>query len=411
MARRTKRGGGCLRAFLIWLALMGMLIVTAVVIIYLGLPQKWIREWGEKHNPIPFQTNSIREEEVAKKYFYEMLNEEERVTYQEILQGIREYNTEIYLRETNADVIQKVVSYIMYDTPEIFWYDGSSTITSYEEGLFSEAYAILAVTYSGTPEEIEVQKQEIETVVLECLALAPESDEYEKIKYVYDYIVNTVTYDLEAPNSQNIYSVFVGKSSVCAGYSKAFQYLMERMDIFATYVVGKTNEGREESRLGHAWNLVRCDGEYYYVDVTWGDPLFETGEDEESKIIEGVHYDYMLCTGEELFRTHQLGEGIVMPECTATQNNYYRRNNMYYDAVDEQIFLQVLQSSLAEKSAPVTFKFSDEAVFAEGSARIVDELIEVAARSYMNTQNLSELYYYHQTDETQHKVVIEWGYE
>ena len=409
--RRRQKRGGCLKAILICLASIIVICTAALILIYQGIPQRWAGELGKKYNPVPFQANSFREEDVAKKYFYELLTPEEQRTYQEILQGIREYNTEIYVRETNIDVISKVVEYIMYDTPEIFWYDGSSTIMSYEEGLFEEAHAIVKTEYSGTPEEIEIQKQEIEAVVAECLRLAPEAGDYERIKYVYDYIVDTVEYDLEAPNNQNIYSVFVGKRSVCAGYSRAFQYLMERMDIFATYVVGKTNQGREESMLGHAWNLVRCDGEYYYVDVTWGDPLFEVIEGEEGRIIGGTSYDYLLCTGEELFRTHQLREGIIMPEPVATQCNYYRRNNMYYEEVDSELFLTVLHNALAEQSNPVIFKFSNEAVFAEGSAKIVDELIEIAARQHMDRNDLRELYYYHQANEAQYKLVIEWVYE
>ena len=38
-----------------------------------------------------------------------------------------------------------------------------------------------------------------------------------KIRYVYEYLVNTVDYDENAPDNQNIYSALVGKSSVCAG--------------------------------------------------------------------------------------------------------------------------------------------------------------------------------------------------
>jgi len=415
-ARRKRKGKGCLTAIVIWLIFMTVLGILAAIMLHQGIPQRWAQELGKKHSPIPFQASNISAEEVEKKYFYEMLTESEKVTYQEILQGIREYNTEIYIRETDLESIQKTIRYIMYDTPDIFWYDGSSTLITYEESFFGEAHTIVEVQYSASVEEIERQKQEIEAVVAECLRLAPEGGEYEKIKYVYDYIVDTVEYDLEAPNNQNIYSVFVGKRSVCAGYAKAFQYLMERMDIFATYVVGTTNTGPEESMMGHAWNLVHCDGEYYYVDVTWGDPLFEVTEsemsaDEARKIMDATSYDYMLCTSEELFRTHQLGEGIIMPECVATINNYYRRNNMHYDEVDEQLFLQVLQNALATRSNPVVFKFSDEAVFMEAKTCIMEELVEIAARNHMSTHDLRELYYYHQVNDNQYKLVIEWVYE
>ena len=85
-----------------------------------------------------------------------------------------------------------------------------------------------------------------------------------KILYVYEKIVDEVDYDESAPDNQNIYSIFVNRQSVCAGYSKATQYLLEQLGVFCTYVTGKTTEGGN-----HAWNLVKCNGDYYYVDTTW----------------------------------------------------------------------------------------------------------------------------------------------
>ena len=87
--------------------------------------------------------------------------------------------------------------------------------------------------------------------------LDADADEYQKILYVYERIVDEVDYDESAPDNQNIYSIFVNRQSVCAGYSKATQYLLEQLGVFCTYVTGKTTEGGN-----HAWNLVKCNGDY-----------------------------------------------------------------------------------------------------------------------------------------------------
>ena len=102
------------------------------------------------------------------------------------------------------------------------------------------------------------------------------ASEYDKIKYIFEYLVNTVDYNMEAPDNQNIYSALAGKASVCAGHSRAAQYLLQQTGIECIYVTG-TIPGQG----AHAWNIVKCGGQYYQMDVTFGDPVFletESGE-------------------------------------------------------------------------------------------------------------------------------------
>ncbi|MBQ7706391.1 MAG: hypothetical protein IJT72_01270 [Lachnospiraceae bacterium] len=61
--------------------------------------------------------------------------------------------------------------------------------------------------------------------------------------------------------SQTAYSMIMLGKTVCAGYSKAFQMLMNSCGILT---VGVTSEN-------HAWNKVRLAGIWYNVDVTWDD--------------------------------------------------------------------------------------------------------------------------------------------
>ncbi len=52
---------------------------------------------------------------------------------------------------------------------------------------------------------------------------------------------------------------------MCVGYAQAFCKIAEKAGI-KTYVVSS-------EKLQHAWNMVNINGEYYFVDCTWDDPV------------------------------------------------------------------------------------------------------------------------------------------
>ena len=55
-----------------------------------------------------------------------------------------------------------------------------------------------------------------------------------------------------APDNQNIYSALVGKRTVCAGYARSAQYLLQKMGMECIYVTGTCANGE-----AHAWNQVK----------------------------------------------------------------------------------------------------------------------------------------------------------
>ena len=217
---------------------------------------------SNKKQDIPYQKVSITEEENTEKYYYQQLPTEQRQVYQEILEGVRNHTEEIYVHNADVDETNQIFQKLMKDQPDIFWCDGTATATTYKG---TESYTVLKPKYFYTAEESQKMQTAIMQAAEKWLAdLDADADDYHKILYVYEKIVDEVEYDESAPDNQNIYSVFVNQKSVCAGYSKATQYLLERLGVFCTYVTGKTTEGGN-----HAWNLVKCNGDYYYVDTTW----------------------------------------------------------------------------------------------------------------------------------------------
>ena len=363
-----------------------------------------------KSRDIPYQKIEIKETSLENKFYYQQLtSDEERQIYQELLQGIQENTEDIYLHCTDANKANTIFQNILDDYPEIFWCNGNATSTSYSESMLKEAYVLFNPKYIYNREEIEAKKQEIDASMQECFSnITADASEYEKIKYVYEYLINTVEYDESAPDNQNIYSALVGKSSVCAGYARSTQYLLEKMGIFCTYVTGTTVDfsGKTED---HAWNIVKCNGKYYFLDTTWGDPIYQ--QDEGEDIPHAMTYDYLCCSKEELFRTHTLDEGYEYPECVSEDLNYYRLNGMFYEDFKRESILQAMYRSVGDKSAYTVFKFAGDAVYQEARDVIANELVKYGAEYLGKLYGLSEIRYSYEENPNLNKLTIYWEYE
>lgn len=105
----------------------------------------------------------------------------------------------------------------------------------------------------------------------------------EKVKAVHDWLVKNVAYDYDNYVKRTIPSssygiagpILYGKS-VCQGYAESFAYFMDVLGIECEMVTGTANNGNG-IWAGHAWNKVKLDGNWLYLDATWDDPLPDRG--------------------------------------------------------------------------------------------------------------------------------------
>lgn len=93
--------------------------------------------------------------------------------------------------------------------------------------------------------------------------------DYEKIKYMHDFICQSITYDdatlNNLANERSAYDGLVEGRTVCCGYTLAFQRFMEQEGIPSYIMCGDSPEGP------HAWNVVYLDNQWYHLDATWDD--------------------------------------------------------------------------------------------------------------------------------------------
>ena len=205
---------------------------------------------------------TISEADLQDCYAYQMLSEDEKVLYTEIVDALLSFQQDVPLSSCDKTEISRVFQCVLNDHPEIFYVDGYK----YTEYMLGKTLRKITFTgaYRFSREEVEEKQQLIDNYVNQCLAGMPENaDEYTKVKYIYEYVIHHTEYDASVEDRQNICSAFIEGKSVCQGYAKATQYLLERAGIFATLVIGRVSDGES-----HAWNLVRVDGEYYYVDLS-----------------------------------------------------------------------------------------------------------------------------------------------
>ncbi|WP_026655173.1 MULTISPECIES: transglutaminase domain-containing protein [unclassified Butyrivibrio] len=275
-------------------------------------------------------------------YAYSRLSDAGKTLYVELLQIINKEANEIFVSTRDPNAIQLAFDYLMMDHPEIFWVNGYRYVKHFTNNGGIDKLAFTGV-YTYDLNEVANRQAKMQGYIDTCLAGAPSTeDEYFVVKYIYDYLIANTEYDLRAPDNQNICSVFLNGKTVCSGYARASQYLLNKLGIKCTYVTGMADNGSGSPGL-HAWNLVRCNGDYYYMDTTWGDTGI-TSRDGRPRI----NYDYLCATEAAMSVNHKLSDRIDYPDCTSTKDSYYVRENRYMESPNltqvEEIFAQEYES-------------------------------------------------------------------
>ena len=181
------------------------------------------------------------------------------------------------------------------DHPEVFWLDGtfatsysnsytfnsSKTIYNYDLKVYfiikSSDYSMFISDYN-TSSKIYSGITKFNTTVNSIMSGAP-SDRVKAVTYFNDTLTKRNEYNTRSDLStapavaHRSISALTGATGVngpvCEGYSRAFKVLCDKAGIPCFLVSGVANGG------GHMWNAAQVDGSWYYLDVTWNDPVLE----------------------------------------------------------------------------------------------------------------------------------------
>ncbi len=329
----------------------------------------------------PTASDPAEREEFPLRYGYTQLSEAERALYIRIKKAVFNFDPWISADGNGEDIFKKVFITFTGDYPECFWLSGDWTISGYETG-GERYYTKFTPNFRYTRTEAAVIKEKLEKIVAEFLAgIDPDASDYEKMLAVYDYVAVSAEYDTVSARkisnnkidestdlSGTIEGYFINRLAVCAGFSRATQLLLHRLGIECAYVTGTAAGG------SHSWNLVKLDGEYYYIDTTWASPHSSGGT--------GVNYNYFCMTTDDLLLDHTPDKELSLPECGATAFNYYVYNDLTADEYNKERLAEIFNFSVGRGLSSATVKFTSRAAYDEAQKRLFTdgEIFEVLDR-------------------------------
>lgn len=321
-------------------------------------PYKFLSEYQNN-----WQYQSLSEEEkIGYGYLYTAIkdaeNQESTISYTNeekkatLLPGVRVPFTNLSLTQER---LTAVLEAFLRDNPQFFYISRTYHLEGHESNKESNAsYDAVLLQFTLPLGERRTAIQQLSATVDELISGCPtNADDYEKELYLHDQLASRCVYDTIAASSQadvyhnayTAYGALIEGKAVCEGYAKAMQLLLLKANLPSTVVSGLSLTSGEN----HMWNQVAIHGENYFLDPTWNDHNNQT------------QHTYFNLTSEMLRATHTIDDNQpAIGECTATQDNYFVRNNAYIDTYEREKIAYQIALQLSNGNAIIQLRFAPD---------------------------------------------------
>lgn len=238
------------------------------------------------------------------RYYYNQLSECAKAMYDTVVDNLDDlqrgsctiqidYDFNSLLKSSNGGELldnyyNDAINAINLDIPNLFYLDFQKLYINIEKksSLFSTRYKVFINSkyyknfyideFTSTSQVLETINQ-IDTIKSQIVSKASGND-YNKIRYVHDWIIDYMAYDMEydedSAYSTSVYGGLIEKKGVCEAYARTYKYILDELGIENILIKGTaTNSiGNTEN---HMWNYVKLYGNWYAVDITWDDPIIK----------------------------------------------------------------------------------------------------------------------------------------
>ena len=288
------------------------------------------------------------------KHYYDALDNTEKHAYNAVLSEIRSFPERIAVPSLTNTQLQKMYTALLYDNPELFCLDLHSYVRQ------SRKAAYFYPQYLMEREDYEAMLNKCIDVASDIVTLAQTaSTAFGQELIVHDRLIAMCAYsdDNAYAYRNTIYGVLCGGYAACSGYAKAAKYIFDLLQI-PCYVVAGISTPPGSTSDSHLWNIIQIDGRFYHLDLTWDDPVVETG----SSLI---HHTYFNLTDAAISETHSAFSGT--DPCTAVEDNYFIHEHLLfadYGEAEQARTIEIAVQSIESGSEGFQLRFGNEKAFA-----------------------------------------------
>jgi len=288
------------------------------------------------------------------KHHYERLGISEKKCYDKIVLAIENLQNKVVLMGNySVEDMLRIVKAVSYDYPELFYVNFN--LVKILQGLFQTE---LQINYVFSKFNISaVKKRTYENIqkVLNLMDVKGDDSDLVKCRKIHNFLIKNIVYQYEAlcdPKSYfdayTIAGVFNEKKAVCDGISKAFKFLCDYVGIENVVITGTSSLESVGDNVNHAWNIVKINGIYCHIDVTWDMCI--------SQQCKCNRYDYFLIPDAWIEKDHKYQ---MLYNCSSITNSYFYNTKVYIESID-QLEKYLSDNILAKRKRKIYFKYKNK---------------------------------------------------
>lgn len=253
-------------------------------------------------------------------YYYQRLSKPMQEAYHAIKRGVESLSPAFPVHRLEMEQLSEVLFYLRLDCPEIFY------ITNFSCRVHPDALRVeFCPEYLFDKGRIREHQKALRARVERLARPAQAFTEWEKERYIHDFICTGVRYDkLKKPYSHEIIGPLGQGVGVCEGIAKTVKILCDSLGIWCMIAISEANP-EKNIKYRHAWNIVRIGGRYYHLDATFDNSLGHG---------ETIRYDYFNLDDRQLFRDHEPAL-YPAPPCSDGDHFYYREKKLSFTKTED----------------------------------------------------------------------------